>query len=62
MNLLFFFVHDHSAKLGVTLTLLFILFLDVPVLRLLCSWQVLSLYFHSSVSGSTAFIFRPLFS
>ena len=35
INLLFLFVHDHSTKLGVTLTLLFILFLDVPIFRLL---------------------------
>ena len=62
INLLFLFVHDHSTKLGVTLTLLFILFLDVPIFRLLYSWQILPLYFHRSVSGSTAFIFRPLYS
>ena len=37
INLLFLFVHDHSTKLGVTLTLLFILFLDVPIFRLLYS-------------------------
>ena len=62
INLLFLFVHDHSTKLGVTLTLLFILFLDVPIFRLLYSWQILPLYFHRSVSGSTAFVFRPLYS
>ena len=62
INLLFLFVHKHSAKLGVTLALLFILFLDVPIFCLLYSWQILPLYFHRSVSGSTAFIFRPLYS
>ena len=62
INLLFLFVHDHSTKLGVTLTLLFILFLDVPIFCLLYSWQILPLYFHHSVSSSTAFIFRPLYS
>ena len=36
INLLFLFVHDHLTKLGVTLTLLFILFLDMPIFRLLC--------------------------
>ena len=35
INLLFLFVHDHSANLGVTLTLLFIIFLDVPIFCLL---------------------------
>ena len=60
INLLFLFVHDHSTKLGVTLTLLFIFFLDVPIFRLLYSWQILPLWFHRSVSVSTAFIFRPL--
>ena len=62
INLLFLFVHDHSTKLGVTLTLLFIFFLDVPIFRLLYSWQILPLWFHRSVSVSTAFIFRPLCS
>ena len=59
---LFLFVHDHSIKLGVNLTILFILFLDVPIFPLLYSWQILSLYFLRSVSGSTAFIFRRLYS
>ena len=45
INLLFLFVHDHSTKLGVTLTLLFILFLDVPIFCLLYSWQILPLHF-----------------
>ena len=44
INLLFLFVHDHSTKLGVTLTLLFILFLDVAILPLLYSWQILPLH------------------
>ena len=62
LNLLLLFAHDHSKKLGVTLTLLFNLFLDVPIFCLLYSWQILPLYFHRSVSGSTAFIIRPLYS
>ena len=62
INLLFLFVHNHSTKLGVTLTFLFIIFLDVPIFCLLYSWQILPLYFHHSVSSSTAFIFRPLYS
>ena len=44
INLLFLFVHDHSTKLGVTVTLLFILFLDVAILPLLYSWQILPLH------------------
>ena len=36
INLLLLFVHDHLTKLGVTLTLLFALFLDMPIFRLLC--------------------------
>ena len=44
INLLFLFVHDHSTKLGVTLTLLFIFFLDVPMFRLLYSRQVHCMY------------------
>ena len=39
----------------VTLTLLFIPILDVPIFRLLCSRQIMPLYFHRFVSGSTAF-------
>ena len=62
INLLFLFVHDHSTKLGVTLILLFILFLGVPIFRLLHSWQIMPLYFHRFVSGSIAFIFRQLYS
>ena len=62
INLLFLFVYDHLTKFGVTLTLKFILFLDVSIFRLLYSCQVLPLYFHRSVSGSTVFIFRPLCS
>ena len=55
INLLVLFAHDHSRKLGVTLTLLFILFLDVPIFRLLYSWQILPWYFLRSVSGRTSF-------
>ena len=62
INSLFLFVHNLSTKLGVSLALLFIFFLDVPIFRLLYSWQIPPLYFHCSVSGSTAFIFRPLYS
>ena len=62
INFLFLFVHDHSTMLGVTLTLLFILFLDVPKFSLLYSWQTLPLYYDRSVFGSTAFTFRPLYS
>ena len=62
INLLFLFVHDHLTKLGVTLTLLVFLFLDVSIFRLLYSWQVLPLYFYRFVSGSTVFIFGPLYS
>ena len=62
INLLFLFVHDHSTKSDVTLTVLFILFLDVPIFRSLYSWQILPLYFHRSVSGSTALIFCLLYS
>ena len=61
INLFFLFVHDHSTKSEVTLTLLFILFLDVPIFCLLYSWQILPLYFHRSVSGSTALILRLLY-
>ena len=57
INLLFLFVHDHSTKLGVTLTLLFILFLDVPIFRLLYSWQILPLHFIRYVHSSTTYIF-----
>ena len=59
INLLFLFGHNYSTELGVTLNLLFILFLDVPIVLLLYSWQILPLYFHRS--GSTGFIFRPLY-
>ena len=62
INLLFLFVHDHSTKSDVTLTVLFILFLDVPIFRSLYSWQILPLYFHRSASGSTALIFCLLYS
>ena len=60
INLLFLFVHDHSTKLGVTLTLLFILFLDVPIFRLLYSWQILPLHFIRYVHRSTTYIFRSV--
>ena len=56
INLLFLFVHDPSTKLGVTLTLLFILFLDVPIFRLLYSWQILPLHFIGNVHSNTIFI------
>ena len=62
INLLFLFVHNHSTKLGVTLTHLFILFLDVLIFSLLYLWQILPLCFHRSVSGSTSFIFRLQYS
>ena len=62
INLLFLFGHNYWTKLGVTLTLLFVLFLDVPIFLSLYSWQILPLHFHRSVTGSTAFIFRPLYS
>ena len=62
INLFFLFVHDHSTKLGVTLTVSFNLFLDVPIFRLLYSWTILPLYFHCSLSGSTAVVFCPLYS
>ena len=59
--IIYFFICTRPFdKLGVTLTLLFILFLDVPIFPLLYSWQILPLNFHCSVSGSTAFKFRPL--
>ena len=72
-NLLFLSVHDYSTKLEVTLTLLFVVFLDVAIFILLYSWQILPLYFHRSVSGSTfyfvcyihsstTYIFRTLYS
>ena len=57
VNLLLLFVHDHSTKLGVTLTLLFIFFLDVPIFRLLYSWQILPLHFIRYVHSSTTYIF-----
>ena len=60
INLQFLFVHDHSAKLGVTLTLLSILFLDVPIIRLLCSWQILPLHFIRYIHSSTTYIFRSV--
>ena len=62
INFLFLFVHDHWTMLGVTLTLLLILFLDVPKFSLLYSWQTLLLYYNRSVFDSTAFTFRPLYS
>ena len=62
INLFFLFVHDHSTKLGVTLTVSFNIFLDVPIFRLLYSWTILPLYFHCSLSGSAAFVFCPLYS
>ena len=61
INLLFLFEHDHSTKLGVALSLYFILFLIVPILGMLYSWQILPLYFLCSVCGRTALIFRPPF-
>ena len=60
INLLFLFVHDHSTKLGVTLTLLLILFLNVPIFRLLYSWQILPLHFIRYVHSSTVYIFRSV--
>ena len=70
INWLFSFVQDHSTKLWVILTLLFILFIDVPIFRLLYSWQILPLYIHRFVSGSkvcyihssTTYIVRTLYS
>ena len=74
INLLFLFVHDHLTKLGVTLTLLFILFLDVSKFRLLYSCQILPLYFRPLflavlplyfvryIHSSTTYIFRTLYS
>ena len=62
INLLFLFVHNHSTKLGVTLTHLFVLFLDVLIFSLLYLWQILPLCFYRSVSGSTSFIFHLLYS
>ena len=44
INLLLLFIHNHSTGLGVTLTLLFIFFLDVPIFRLLYSRQVHCMY------------------
>ena len=58
INLLLLFVHDHSTKLGVTLTRLFILFLDVPIFHLLYSWQILPLHFIRYVNSSTTYVFR----
>ena len=55
INLLFLFVHDHSTKLGVTLTILFILFLDVPIFPLLYSWEILPLHLIGYVHSSTIF-------
>ena len=60
INVLFLFVHDHSTKLGVTLILLFILFLDMPIFRLLYSWQILPLHFIRYVHSSTTYIFRSV--
>ena len=60
INLLFLFVHDHLTKLGVTLTLLFILFFDVPIFRLLYSWQILPLHFIRYVHSNTTYIFRSV--
>ena len=74
INLLFLFVHDHLTNLGVTLTLLFILFLDVSIFRLLYSCQIMPLYFRSLflavlplyfvryIHSSTTYIFRTLYS
>ena len=74
INLLFLFVHDHLPKLGITLTLLFILFLDVSIFRLLYSCQILPLYFRPLflavlplhfvryIHSSTTYIFRTLYS
>ena len=60
VNFLFLIVHDHSTKLGVTLTLLFILFLDVSIFRLLYSWQILPWHFIHYVHSSTTYIFRSV--
>ena len=60
INVLFLFVHDHSTKLGVTLTLLLILFLNLPIFRLLYSWQTLPLHFIRYVHSSTVYIFRSV--
>ena len=60
INLVFLFVHDHSTKLGVTLTLLFILFLGVPIFHLLYSWQILPLHFIHYVHNSTTYFFRSV--
>ena len=57
IKFLFLIVHDHSTKLGVTLTLLFILFLDVSIFCLLCSWQILPLHFIHYLHSSTTCIF-----
>ena len=57
INLLLLFIHNHSTGLGVTLTLLFIFFLDVPIFRLLYSWQILPLHFSRYVHSSTTYIF-----
>ena len=57
IKFLFLIVHDHSTKLGVTLTLLFILFLDVSIFCLLYSWQILPLHFIHYLHSSTTCIF-----
>ena len=74
INLLFLFVHDHLTNLGVNLTLLFILFLDVSIFHLLYSCQIMPLYFRSLflavlplyfvryIHSSTTYIFRTLYS
>ena len=59
-SLIYCFVHDHSTKLGVTHTLLFIPFLDVPIFPLLYSWQILPLLLIGYVHSNTIFI-RELF-
>ena len=60
INLSILFVHDHSTKLGVTLTLLFIILLDVALFRLLYSWQILPLHFIRYVHNSTTYKFRSV--
>ena len=61
INLLFLFVHDHSANLGVTLTLLFIIFLDVPIFWFIIFIAVLPISFVHHIHWRAALILRTLY-
>ena len=62
MNLNFLFVHDHSTKVRDHSYSLIYSFLNCADVLFAIFKAVLPLYFVRSISGSIAFIFRPLYS